>query len=80
MHNKTAAIATHLADLQQHSQAADDAAVATLQQLLFQGQQLAHATTVPADAMDTKAKSGPLCARSPPLNTGQQRTALSWGA
>lgn len=73
MHNKTAAIAERLADLQQRSRATDDAAAATLQQLLLQGQQL-------ADAMDSEAISGPLGARSPPLHKGQQRTGLGWGA
>jgi hypothetical protein len=42
MHNKTAAIAARLADLQQRSRATDEAAAADLQQLLRQGQQLAE--------------------------------------
>jgi len=53
MHNKTAAIAARLADLQQRSRATDKAAAATLQQLQHQGQQLADAMTAAADAMDS---------------------------
>ena len=51
MHNKTAAIAARLADLQRRSRATDEAAAADLQQLLRQGQQLADAMTAAADAM-----------------------------
>ena len=53
MHNKTAAIAARLADLQQRSRATDEAAAADLQQLLRQGQQLADAMAAAADAMDS---------------------------
>jgi hypothetical protein len=53
MHNKTAAIAARLADLQQRSRATDEATSADLQQLLRQGQQLADAMTAAADAMDS---------------------------
>ena len=51
MHNKTAAIAARLADLQQRSRAIDEAAAADLQQLLRQGQQLADAMAAVADVM-----------------------------
>ena len=51
MHNKTAAIAARLADLQQRSRATDEAAADALQQLLRQGQQLADAMTAVADVM-----------------------------
>ena len=51
MHNKTAAIAARLADLQRRSRATDAAAAADLQQLLRQGQQLADAMAAVADAM-----------------------------
>ena len=53
MHNKTAAIAARLADLQRHSRATDEAAAADLQQLLRQGQQLADAMAAVAAAMDS---------------------------
>jgi len=53
MHNKTAALAARLADLQQRSLATDKAAAATLQQLHLQGQQLADAMTAAAEAMDS---------------------------
>jgi hypothetical protein len=53
MHNKTAAIAARLADLQRRSRDSDEAAAATLQQLQLQGQQLADAMTAAADAMDS---------------------------
>ena len=52
MHNKTAAIAARLADLQQRSRATDAAAAADLQQLLRQGQQLADAMAAVAEAMN----------------------------
>ena len=51
MHNKTAAIAARLADLQRRSRATDAAAAADLQQLLRQGQQLADAMAAVADVM-----------------------------
>ena len=53
VHNKTAAIAARLADLQQRSRATDEAAAADLQQLLRQGQQLADAMTALAEVMGT---------------------------
>ena len=53
MHNKTAAIAARLADLQRRSRATDEAAAADLQQLLRQGQQLADAMAAAAEAMDS---------------------------
>ena len=52
MHNKTAAIAARLADLQRRSRATDAAAAADLQQLLRQGQQLADAMAAVAEAMN----------------------------
>jgi hypothetical protein len=52
MHNKTAAIAARLADLQRRSDATDRAAADALQQLQLQGQQLADAMTAAADAME----------------------------
>jgi hypothetical protein len=52
MHNKTAAIAARLADLQRRSRATDEAAAADLQQLLRQGQQLAAALEHLADAIE----------------------------
>ena len=51
LHNKTAAIAARLADLQQRSRATDAAAAADLQQLLRQGQQLADAMAAVAEVM-----------------------------
>jgi hypothetical protein len=53
MNNKTVSLAARLADLQQRSQATDEAAAATLQQLQLQGQQLADAMAAAADAMDS---------------------------
>jgi hypothetical protein len=53
MHNKTAAIAARLADLQRRSLATDEAAERALQQLQLQGQQLADAMAAAADAMDS---------------------------
>ena len=53
MHNTTAAIAARLADLQRRSLATDEAAAATLQQLLRQGQQLADAMAAAAAAMES---------------------------
>ena len=51
--NNSAAIAARLADLQQRSRDTDAAAVADLQQLLRQGQQLADAMAAVAEAMDS---------------------------
>jgi hypothetical protein len=53
MHNTTASLAARLADLQRSSDATDEAAAATLQQLQLQGREVADAMQRLIQAMES---------------------------